>query len=102
MRKLGDRWTEAGAKALKQMSRIGISKSDAARGALPQWLGWAGSFLSLLLVAAGLSFPFNSDILTFALDLALIGLLVWVAAISVLIFRRATRQPMLPEAPESD
>ena len=60
-------------------------------GALPQWLGWSGAVLSVLLVVAGWSFPLNSPALGVALDVALVGLLLWVASVSVIILWRAER-----------
>ena len=56
--------------------------------ALPRWLGWSGAVLSLLLVVAGWNFPLNSSALSTVLTLALVGLLLWVAAVSLVMVWR--------------
>jgi len=58
-------------------------------GALPQWLNWSGAVLALLLIIAGWSFPLNSAALTIVLDVSLVGLLLWVASVSVVIVGEA-------------
>lgn len=63
-------------------------------GALPRWLGWAGLVLSLLLVISGWSFPLNSSALSIALAVALIGLLLWVASVSMILLRSTTTRRM--------
>jgi hypothetical protein len=56
--------------------------------ALPQWTGWLGVILALLLIFGGWSFLLNNSALYNVLYLALPLLLLWVAAISVVILRR--------------
>ena len=56
--------------------------------ALPQWLGWLGTALTLALVLGGLSFMIPSSLLTNILFVSLPLLLLWVVAISVISLRR--------------
>jgi hypothetical protein len=51
--------------------------------ALPSWLIWVGALETLLLVLASGSTPLNSDALTAVLYVSGIGLLLWVASVSV-------------------
>ena len=64
-------------------------------GALPRWLIWVGAVESLLLVIASGSSPLNSDALTIVVYISGIGLLLWVASVSVImgVLRRAARSP---------
>ena len=54
-------------------------------GAMPRWLVWMGAVESLLLVMASGSTLFNSDVLTIVLYVSGIGLLLWVASVSVIM-----------------
>ena len=56
-------------------------------GAFPHWLVWVGDVEFLLLVIAGGTPLFASDILTIFLYVSGIGLLLWVASVSVLHLR---------------
>ncbi len=62
-------------------------------GALPRWLIWVGAVESLLLVIASGSSPLNSDALTIVVYISGIGLLLWVASVSVImgVLGRAAR-----------
>jgi hypothetical protein len=51
--------------------------------ALPRWLAWAGAAESLLLVIASWSSLLTSDVLTIVLYASGIGLLLWVALVSI-------------------
>ena len=51
--------------------------------ALPRWLAWAGAVESLLLVIASWSSLLTSDALTIVLYASGIGLLLWVALVSI-------------------
>ncbi len=53
--------------------------------ALPRWLVWVGAVESLLLIIASGSTMFTSDVLTLVLYGSGIGLLLWVAAVSVIM-----------------
>ncbi len=57
--------------------------------ALPRWLGWVGAVLALALIVGGWSFVLGNAGLYTVLSVALPLLLVWVAAISVVSWRRA-------------
>lgn len=57
--------------------------------ALPKWIGWMGAVLSLALIIGGLSFVLESVVFYNVLYIALPLLLIWVAAISIVVFRRA-------------
>src|SRR6266700_3819662 len=62
-------------------------------GALPRWLTWMGAVESLLLIIASGSTPLNSDALTIVVYISGIGLLLWVASVSVImgVLGRAAR-----------
>ena len=53
--------------------------------ALPRWQVWMGAVESLLLVMASGSTLFNSDVLTIVLYVSGIGLLLWMASVSVIM-----------------
>ena len=61
----------------------------------PRWLGWGGLALAPALVLGGWSFPVSSPALTVVLVVALVGLLCWVASISVVMFRHAATWSVL-------
>ncbi len=61
--------------------------------ALPQWLGWLGVLLSASLVVGGMTFILNSPALYMVVVLALLLLLIWVAAVSIIMFRRLGAEP---------
>jgi hypothetical protein len=67
-------------------------------GALPRWIAWAGAVESLLLVIASWSFPLNSDLLTIVLYVSGIGLLLWVAMVSIAMVRPALRHEVSAQA----
>lgn len=76
---------------------LGIAIASATRlaaeaGALARWLRWLGYALLPILVVGGLAFVVDSGALTALLDLSLVLLLLWVAAVSVVIGR-------VPKAP---
>jgi hypothetical protein len=56
--------------------------------ALPRWLIWVGAIETLLLVIASGSTPLNSAALTAVLYVSGIGLLLWVASVSVIMGRK--------------
>ncbi|MDB5075651.1 MAG: hypothetical protein JWO42_1830 [Chloroflexi bacterium] len=56
--------------------------------ALPLWLGWLGAVLSVILVVGGWSFVLNNSNIYAVLYVALPLLLIWVAALSVVLMRR--------------
>lgn len=56
--------------------------------ALPRWLGWASAVLSPALAVGGLGFVINNAGLTDALFVLLPLLLVWVAVVSIVMWRR--------------
>jgi hypothetical protein len=53
--------------------------------AFPRWLIWVGAIETLLLVIASGSTPLSSDVLTDVLYVSGLGLLLWVAAVSVIM-----------------
>jgi hypothetical protein len=58
--------------------------------ALPRWLGWVAAVLAPLLVVAGWNFALSTTVQFAAYAVLLLVLLLWVAAVSVVSFRRAT------------
>ena len=56
---------------------------------LPHWLGWVAAVLAPLLVVSGWNFVLSTDVQFAAYTVLLLVLLVWVAAISVVSWRRA-------------
>ncbi|GAP21492.1 hypothetical protein [Leptolinea tardivitalis] len=54
---------------------------------IPQWSGWLGFVLSLLLFFGGLSYIVDQQLLQVLLYLSLPTLLIWVALISTFLFR---------------
>lgn len=56
--------------------------------ALPSWLGWVAAVLAPLLVIAGWNFALSTSAQYVAYAVLLLVLLVWVAAVSVVSFRR--------------
>jgi hypothetical protein len=58
--------------------------------ALPQWLGWLGFVLALVLIVGGLSFTLNNSALYYLLYVGLPLLLLWVAAVSVVVLWRTS------------
>lgn len=54
----------------------------------PRWLLWVGVVEALLLVLASGSTPLNSGILTIVLYISGLGLLLWVALVSIIVLRR--------------
>ncbi len=62
--------------------------------ALTRWLGWASALLSPALVIGGLGFVINSSGLTDALFVLLPLLLVWVAVVSVVVWRGDRRSAL--------
>ena len=76
---------------------IGIASLLAWRvRAFPRWLSWGGAIVFLLLVIASFDTLFTSTAFTIALYVSGIGLLLWVAAVSISMgwLGRATRNPM--------
>jgi hypothetical protein len=61
--------------------------------ALPPWLAWVGAVEALLLVVASGNSLFPGEALPIVLDISALGLLVWTAAVSVMMGwrRRAVR-----------
>src|SRR5205823_1507414 len=57
--------------------------------ALPSWLGWVAAVLAPLLTVAGWNFALSSAAQYVAYAVLLLVLLAWVAAVSVVSFRRA-------------
>jgi hypothetical protein len=57
--------------------------------ALPRWLGWVAAVLAPLLVVAGWNFALSTSVQYVAYAVLLLVLLAWVAAVSVVSFRRA-------------
>jgi hypothetical protein len=70
-------------------------------GALPRWLGWLGVVLSPLLGIAGWSFLLSTSLQYAAYAVLLVALLVWVAAVSVVSWRRAAARGAVPERGET-
>jgi hypothetical protein len=56
--------------------------------ALPQWLGWLGVSLFLALIIGGLAFVVNNGLLNIVLIVSLPLLLIWVAAVSLIMLGR--------------
>ena len=57
--------------------------------ALPRWLGWVAAVLGPLLTVAGWNFALSAAAQYAAYAVLLLVLLAWVAAVSVVSFRRA-------------
>ena len=67
----------------------------------PRWLAWGGLVLAPVLAAGGWSAVLSSPALSAVHDVAVAGLLAWVAAISVVMFRHAaTWSVLLAAEPE--
>ncbi len=65
---------------------IGTASLLAARvRAFPGWLVWLGIVAALLLIIASWGSPFNNEIFTMVLYVSGIGLLIWAAAVSVIM-----------------
>jgi hypothetical protein len=56
--------------------------------AFPRWLAIAGLIFAPLLAISGLAFPLESDALFASLAVTLIGLLLWVVAVTVVVALR--------------
>ena len=57
--------------------------------AVPPWLVWVGAVEALLLVVASGNSLFPGEALTIVLDISALGLLVWTAAMSVIMSLRS-------------
>jgi hypothetical protein len=66
--------------------------------ALPRWLGWVAAVLAPLLVIAGWNFVLSASAQYAAYAVLLVLLLLWVAAVSVVSFRRADANAGTPSS----
>ncbi len=71
---------------------LGIAIASATRlaveaGVLARWLRWLGYALLPILIIGGLAFVVHSGALTAVLDVSLVLLLLWVAAVSIVVAR---------------
>jgi hypothetical protein len=57
--------------------------------AMPQWLGWLGAVLAPLLTVAGWNFLWSESLQYAAYSVLLVALLIWVAGVGVVAWRRA-------------
>lgn len=57
--------------------------------AFPSWLSISGLVFAPLLALSGLAFPLNSNALYASLEVTLLGLLLWVVAVTVVVARRS-------------
>ena len=77
---------------------IGSASLLARGGAFPRWLATAGLVFAPLLAVSGLAFPLGSDALYASLELTLIALLSWVAAVTFVVARRAPERDAVAPA----